>query len=238
MKSIGECRLIVVDYFDSVTSEIDLFIEKELTVTFGDGIKTEELNKKRVVLLNEVKKAEQFNLNNLNGDLVSRLNSSLADDLSMLFPIFCFVFKFEKHISLIVTDSYLTKKQLDLYRGLFDSATTEHGFLSFKIKNETFLSQLFEADFADELVKTITLLHLKINNYLSIIIFKNLGSWNSFRFISKRATRERTCYPIEHGPTVQNKTAIFKWYRSQICEAGCSIFIRQNRAFAYSFELS
>ncbi len=55
-KSMGECRLIVVGFFDCVTNEIDLFIETELHAHFGDEIKAAELNKKRDILLGEVKK--------------------------------------------------------------------------------------------------------------------------------------------------------------------------------------
>ncbi len=163
---MSECRLIVADHFDCVTSEIDFFIETELQATAGHEMKSTELNKKRDILLGEVKKAETTNLANLNESLVTSLNSSSTGDIAVLFGVFCFVFTFEKRINLIVSDGgYLTKRQLDIFRGLLDSACFEKGELCFKPVKEECLAQLFEFIPVDFMVHIIHYLfiHFKYN---------------------------------------------------------------------------
>ncbi len=137
----------MVEHFDSVTSEIDYFFETQLQAIAGDETKAAELNTKREVLLEEIKKAQLANLTNLNAELVNTLNLSPTEDVSALFGVFCFVFKFEKHISLIVTDAYLTSAQLDVLRGLSDFACIEGDKLCFKLDKEICTSQnpFFEA---------------------------------------------------------------------------------------------
>jgi hypothetical protein len=63
------------------------------------------------------------------------------------------VFKFEEKISLIITDGYLTKRQLEIYVGLFESARIVRGELVFKIEKEAYLSQLFEAKLTNDVVR-------------------------------------------------------------------------------------
>jgi hypothetical protein len=47
---IGKYRLILTEYFDSVTSQIDLFIETQLEANWKDEAKSVEINTKRGVL--------------------------------------------------------------------------------------------------------------------------------------------------------------------------------------------
>jgi hypothetical protein len=70
-----------------VTSEIDLFIEKELQANSKYAVQSDEVNKKREILLKEVKETEQLNLKHLNEKLVNYLDS-LAGDISKLFVVF------------------------------------------------------------------------------------------------------------------------------------------------------
>jgi hypothetical protein len=110
--SIGECRLAVVHHFDSVTSDVDHFIEKELQANFQDEAKTAEINQKREVLLKAIKESEQLNLKHVNENLASNIIDFLVDDISKLFVSFCFVLQLDQEIRLIVTDGLLYSDQL------------------------------------------------------------------------------------------------------------------------------
>jgi hypothetical protein len=115
--SIGECRLAVVNHFDSVTSDVDHFIEKELQSNFQDEAKTAEINQKREVLLKEIKAIEHLNLKHVNEHLATS-SKFLIDEISKLFTSFCFVLEFDKDIRLIVTDGFLSNSQVALYHKL------------------------------------------------------------------------------------------------------------------------
>ncbi len=116
--SIGAYRLIVTEYFDSVTSQIDLFIETQLQVNSKDEAKSVEINQKREVMLKAVREAEQLNMKHLNEKLVNDLDSLVGGDYSKLFVTFCFVLELNKSIQLILTEEYIPERELNLYRRL------------------------------------------------------------------------------------------------------------------------
>jgi hypothetical protein len=115
---IGEYRLLICEHFDSVTSEIDLFIEKELLLQLqssSDYVKAEnELNSKRDTLLKYVKEAEQFNLKMLNQTVYNSRNNHLS--MEELFPQFCFILQFEKELRLVLTDKFISQDELKLLK--------------------------------------------------------------------------------------------------------------------------
>jgi hypothetical protein len=148
--SIGECRLLLTEYFDSVTSEIDFFIEKRLQANFGDKEKSAKINKKRDILLKEVKEAEQLNLKHLNENLVNDLDS-LAGDSSKLFVVFCFVLELNQKKRLIVTDEYIPEGELNLFKKLMDATSSDDDDLP-QVEQQL-KRQLFEMDTLNEQVK-------------------------------------------------------------------------------------
>jgi hypothetical protein len=113
--SLGECRLIVVNHFDAVTSEIDLFIENKLRVYSRNKAKLARFNENREIMLKEVREAERLNLKHLNENLANSLDS-LAGDISKLFVVFWFALTYNKTIHLITTEEYIPESQLNLYR--------------------------------------------------------------------------------------------------------------------------
>jgi hypothetical protein len=108
----------VTEYFDSVTSQIDLFIETQLQVNSKDEAKSVEINQKREVMLKAVREAEQLNMKHLNEKLVNDLDSLVGGDYSKLFVTFCFVLELNKSIQLILTEEYIPERELNLYRRL------------------------------------------------------------------------------------------------------------------------
>jgi hypothetical protein len=119
-KSIGECRLALVDYFNHVTNEVDCFTEKQLQQAHRarDEAKAAWKNKSRDFLLKQIKETEQLNLTNLNLKNLACKYDLLINDISELFVSFCFVLPFEKEIRLILTEGFLTADQLKLFKEL------------------------------------------------------------------------------------------------------------------------
>jgi hypothetical protein len=137
---IGRYRLILTDHFDSVTSEIDFFIETELLVNVEDELKLAWIEKKREILLKYVKYIEQVNMKYLNEHLVNNLEC-LAGDISGLFVIFCFVFTYNNEIRLVVTDEYISAKELKLFKKAIDVSFTGEWNINRQLADQLFKIQ-------------------------------------------------------------------------------------------------
>ncbi len=90
----------------------------------NDEAKKAEVNRKREILLKEIKEIEHLNLKHVSEHLASNNSGCLVDDISKLFVSFCFVLKFDKDIWLIVTDSFLSKNQVELFQKLINLPRT------------------------------------------------------------------------------------------------------------------
>jgi hypothetical protein len=121
MSNIGRYRILITDYFDGVTNEIDFLIEKELQANSNDSVKMEELNKRREVYLTEIKRVETENLNSLNAGKkkIAVLDELVELDLfKELFSVFCFTVVYKNLTRLITTNLYLSSQQISLYKNL------------------------------------------------------------------------------------------------------------------------
>jgi hypothetical protein len=128
MSTIGKYRLIITDYFDALTSEIDLLIERELQVNSNDESKMSDLNKRRDVYLNEIKRVEIENINSLNREKNIDYLNTLDDELKLyreLFSVFSFTIEFKSLTRLITTNSYISTQQISLYKNLLKYANQD-----------------------------------------------------------------------------------------------------------------
>ncbi len=130
---IGKYRLMIADYFDSLTSEIDFSIEKELAEYSQDDAQMSEINQKREVYLKEVKESEAINLKHLNEKLHDNLDQLFFLDENTvkqkLMKVFCFTIEYNDLLRLIVTDFYLTQEQIFLYKQAAGYINQLTGFL-------------------------------------------------------------------------------------------------------------
>jgi hypothetical protein len=114
---IGKYRLQIVEYFDSVARTIDLFTEQKNVSNCdddeGEEARRGKLNQDREILIKEVKECERLNLNHLNAEFHNL--SNLEEDTSQLFVSFCFLVRLESGLRLIVTDTYLTVENVELF---------------------------------------------------------------------------------------------------------------------------
>jgi hypothetical protein len=145
--SIGEYRVRLVDYFASVTNEIDVFIETRLPAFFNDEVKSAELNKMRDIMLKKVREIESLNLEHLNKNLANKLET-LAADISKLFVSFCFVVDTYQEIKLIVTEEYIPARVLTLYKELIKHRSGELCIY----RDEGLIKQLFDFESINEQV--------------------------------------------------------------------------------------
>ncbi len=136
--SIDDCRSILIDHFDNVSNEIDLFVEEKMRANFGDEVKSGEINEKREIMLKEVREAEQLNMKHLNENLVNDLDS-LAGDISKLFVEYCFVLKFNKQIHLVLSNEHVHERALSIYKRIIDAEFTGNFCVEQRL-----LEQIFE----------------------------------------------------------------------------------------------
>jgi hypothetical protein len=122
VKNIGKFRLAVSSHCDIVTSEVDFYIEQELQVNCEDEIEQSAINAKRNVYLKEIKEAEASNLKHLNEELASDLTffseSNEQAQSERLFKTFCFTIEYKNSFRLVVTDIYLSERQLKIFKSL------------------------------------------------------------------------------------------------------------------------
>ncbi len=153
-KKTSSLNLTCVKTLKSVERDRYFYWASIAIASHRDEVRAAKLNKRRDVLLGEVKNIKETNLKNLNQDYDT--NNSL-DDLSVLFSDFCFILEFAKHLNLIMAGGYLTlKSQLELCRSLFDSEISMH-YNQFKIANKECLSQIFEVNSTDDTVKILNI---------------------------------------------------------------------------------
>jgi hypothetical protein len=151
--SIGKFRLILTDYFDAITNEIDLFAETELQRNFEDDTKLAEINKSREVLLCRVKEIEHLNLRHLNETFDERNLNAYLGDFSQLFTVFCFVLPFDNDIRLIVTDGYLSVAELEIYKSLIKFKYFYQGTWHALIDEKRIISKLVDENVNKNFVK-------------------------------------------------------------------------------------
>jgi hypothetical protein len=116
-------RLSIVEYFDSVINEIDLFTEKE---AHKSKLDRNELNKNREVLIKQVKECEKASLSNLAQQ--NKLNPNFS---------FCFVLNHGNNLRLVVTDTFLSQPNIDIFKSL---ALTGR----YATSNQTELARIFQ----------------------------------------------------------------------------------------------
>lgn len=115
--TLGECKLAISSYFDSVISQIDYYTEK--TIAHCDYRDNELLvacvNQRREKQIKLVKEMEQKNLANVDTvDLKTDYEESQL--MKKLFKEFCFTSEFYGWLFVIVTDSYRSDNQLKLFQ--------------------------------------------------------------------------------------------------------------------------
>jgi hypothetical protein len=119
-KPIGFYRLLISDYFDRLRSEIDMATEKELQKIPLNDPKAAKINHRRELFLHEIKDAERYNLKHLNNELAKDIEQLGELDehflMEKLFKVYCFAIDFDRSSHLIITDLYLSREQLALYK--------------------------------------------------------------------------------------------------------------------------
>ncbi len=133
---MNKYKIEICEYFDNLTSKLDLLIESLIVNNHYDDNLVAEFNKCRDTFINEIRDAQAFNLKAL-----STLEPNKEPSKDDLFPKFCFFIKLtepelretykydklaEKEINLrfVVTDKYLTDNQIKCYEGLFKFTRT------------------------------------------------------------------------------------------------------------------
>jgi hypothetical protein len=139
-----------------VISEIDFHTEKELQENFDNEEKQNELNRDREILIKEVKECEKFNLNHLNNEFqnLNYLDQEDEDFTSKIFISFCFVLIYKEKPLLIVTDTCLPKKSLDLFLNLFCRLFVDGNVFYTEITDQSELEGYFEISSSNEEVTT------------------------------------------------------------------------------------
>jgi hypothetical protein len=144
--SLEKQRKTVADYFGSVTNEINLFIESEIQKAKNNLVKSNVLNSKRETLLDQVNQAQETNLKHLE----SLRPNSTNEDTAKPFVAFCFLLRFQQDLRLIVTDSFLSKQQIQLLQSLANLVKEGKNGYAVKLTNKSELSLLFNLDYSQQ----------------------------------------------------------------------------------------
>ncbi len=102
-------------------NEIDVFTETQLSVHAENPSRSAELNHHRDELINRVEQTRRLNLAHLDANQDAYLSNENCS-ISELFARFCFVVKNEERLVLLVSDEFIPKNQMKLFKDLISDS--------------------------------------------------------------------------------------------------------------------
>ncbi len=128
-------KLKIAEYFDVLINKLDVAVETSTYKNCNDQELIYGLNRQRDAFLAEINQVQEFDLRALS-EKVIKPDQEVSDE--DLFAKFCFFIKYDQSKSketieidqqvakeiglrLIVTDKYLTRRQIEFYEKVFDS---------------------------------------------------------------------------------------------------------------------
>jgi hypothetical protein len=112
-KSLDELCEQVKDHFGGEILKINKFTEKKLAES-NKKKELKRLNEERDVLIQGVEETKELNMKNLNAVLAKKVLNNEIIGSHALFNNFCFVVNYEGRMRLVITDRFISQKELNL----------------------------------------------------------------------------------------------------------------------------